>query len=171
MKEFDYCYLAPQIESRPQPETGGAGVFALEPIPAGTLLMVWGGRIVDLETLHTLPPLTQSHAVQIEEGFYLATVGEAEPADYVNHCCDPNAGLAGQISLVALRDIAPGEEICFDYAMSDGTPYDEFSCGCGAAICRGQVTGDDWRIPELWTRYAGHFSPYLQRRIDRLQAK
>ena len=35
--------------------------------------------------------------------------------------------------------------------------------------CRGRVTGNDWRDPTLWKRYAGHFSPYLQRRINALQ--
>ena len=46
------------------------------------------------------------------------------------------------------------------------TAYDEFACGCGAARCRGRVSGDDWRLPELRERYAGYFSAYLQRRID-----
>jgi hypothetical protein len=53
--------------------------------------------------------------------------------------------------------------------MCDSTPYDEFNCGCGTALCRGQVTGNDWQLPELQARYEGFFSPYLQRRIDRLK--
>ena len=48
------------------------------------------------------------------------------PADWVNHSCEPNCGLSGQIALVALRRLEPGEEVCFDYAMSDGSPYDQF---------------------------------------------
>lgn len=60
------------------------------------------------------------------------------------------------------------EEVCFDYAMSDGSPYDEFDCTCGAADCRRRVTGNDWCRPELQQRYAGYFSPYLQRRIEQL---
>ena len=91
-----------------------------------------------------------------------------EPADYVNHSCEPNLGLRGQISLVALRDIQANEEVCFDYAMTDSTPYDEFECHCGLPTCRGTITGNDWKRPELWAKYAGYFSPYLQRRIDRL---
>ncbi len=94
---------------------------------------------------------------------------EPETADFINHCCNPNAGLSGQLALVALRDIAPGEEVCFDYAMTDGSVYDEFPCSCGAANCRGRVTGNDWMRPELWKRYGSHFSPYLLRRIERLQ--
>jgi hypothetical protein len=68
-----------------------------------------------------------------------------------------------------LRAIEKDEEVGFDYAMSDGTPYDEFSCVCGSANCRKVITGDDWRQQALWDRYAGYFSPYLQRRIDRLR--
>jgi hypothetical protein len=49
--------------------------------------------------------------------------------------------------------------------MSDGSPYDEFACGCGSHDCRRRVSGDDWKRSELWQRYAGYFSPYLQRRI------
>ena len=64
-----------------------------------------------------------------------------------------------------MRDISSGEEITYDYAMSDGSPYDEFTCSCGSPHCRGHVSGDDWRRSELWRRYAGYFSPYLQRRI------
>ena len=80
-------------------------------------------------------------------------------------------GLIGQISVVALRDIYPGEEVCFDYAMSDSVPYDEFTCACGELNCRGRVTGNDWMLPDLQARYAGYFSPYLQRRIHRLQTE
>jgi len=43
----------------------------------------------------------------------------AEAGDLVNHSCDPNCGLVGAVLVVAMRDIEPGEEITFDYAMSD----------------------------------------------------
>ena len=161
-------YLSPKLEVRPDPEKGGFGVFAREAAQAGEVLVVWGGNIVTDEQLETLPPVTQHHSVQIDEGLYLATIGDLEPADYVNHSCEPNLGLRGQISLVALRDISPDEEVCFDYAMTDSTPYDEFECHCGLPTCRRVVAGNDWKLPELWAKYAGYFSPYLQRRIDRL---
>jgi uncharacterized protein len=161
-------YLSPKLEVRPDPEKGGFGVFAREAAQAGEVLVVWGGNIVTEEQLDTLPPITQHHSVQIDEELYLATIGELEPADYVNHSCAPNLGLRGQISLVALREIQANEEVCFDYAMTDSTPYDEFECHCGLSTCRSTITGNDWKLPELWAKYAGYFSPYLQRRIDRL---
>jgi hypothetical protein len=161
-------FLSPKLEVRAEPDKGGFGVYAIEAVAAGEVVSVWGGYIVDAEQLAKLPHDVQQHSVQIEEGLYLATIGGAESADFINHSCDPNLGLRGQIALVALRDIEIGEEVCFDYAMTDCTPYDEFECRCGTAACRGTVRGDDWKLPELWAKYAGYFSPYLQRRIDRL---
>jgi hypothetical protein len=161
-------YLSPKLEVRAVPDKGGFGVYAIETVAAGEVVSAWGGYIVDREQLEKLPHEIQQHTVQIEEGLYSATIGGAETADFINHSCDPNLGLRGQITLVALRDIEAGEEVCFDYAMTDCTPYDEFECCCGTAACRGTVRGDDWKLPELWARYAGYFSPYLQRRIDRL---
>lgn len=161
------CYLSPKLEGRVGPD-GSKGVYTLEPVTAGERVAVWGGEIVSEEQLPHIPPQLSPYSVQVEEGLYLVSSHEG-PGDWVNHSCNPNAGLAGQIVVVAMRDIAVGEEVCFDYAMSDGSPYDEFDCSCGVTNCRERVTGNDWRNPTLQARYAGYFSPYLQRRIARLQ--
>jgi hypothetical protein len=71
---------------------------------------------------------------------------------------------------MAMRDLAVGEEICFDYATTDSSDYDEFQCACGTPSCRGKVTGRDWLRPDVQAKYVGWFSPYLQRRIDKLGA-
>jgi hypothetical protein len=124
---------------------------------------------VSAEELDELSEDIRRHTVQVEERLYLASHGPDEGPDFINHSCDPNTGLEGQIALVALQRILPGEEVTIDYAMCDGSPYDEFDCACGSPICRGRVTGDDWRNPVLRERYAGHFSPYLERRIKALK--
>lgn len=163
-------YLSPKLESRPHPQKGGWGVFAIAPIQKGELLALWGGRIVSASELDFTHPNFTKIVLQIDDEFYLLSE-EVEPADHFNHSCDPNAGFLGQIGLVAMRDIAPGEEVCFDYAMCDSSPYDEFECHCGSPHCRGYVRGDDWKRPELWERYEGYFSPYLARRIKALKAQ
>jgi hypothetical protein len=132
---------------------------------------VWGGIIVPSERLNEYSQYAQTHGLQVEDDLFLLPLTEDDPSDYFNHCCDPNAGLNGQITLVAMQPIAAGEEICFDYAMSDSNPYDEFACGCGTPNCRGRVTAGDWMRPDLQQRYRGYFSPYLQRRIDGLKEK
>ncbi len=144
-------------------------MVAREAISKGELIVVWSGALVSGDALASLPQTVRRYSLQVEEGHYLVSLTDCEPPDYVNHSCAPNSGLSGQIALVAMRDISAGEEITYDYAMSDGSNYDEFECGCGSAHCRGRVSGEDWRRPELWERYAGYFSPYLERRIAVLQ--
>ncbi|MDH4036506.1 MAG: SET domain-containing protein-lysine N-methyltransferase [Candidatus Krumholzibacteria bacterium] len=162
-------FVSPRLEGKLIAGKGGRGVFARERVRAGELLVVWGGEVVDGDTLRSMSVDRFRLALQVEEGLYLLTTHEG-PADWVNHSCAPNAGMQGQVVLVAMRDIRAGEEITFDYAMSDGSTYDEFECRCGARTCRGRMNGSDWSLPELQERYAGYFSPYLQRRIDAARA-
>jgi uncharacterized protein len=165
------AYLTDKCEVQNRDVTGGKAVYARDIIEPGELVAVWSGRIIPAEALDELPEEIRRHTVQVEEGLFLASISGDEPPDFINHSCEPNAGLDGQIAIVALHRIHPGEEVTIDYAMCDGTPYDEFECACGTALCRGRVTGEDWRNPELWERYAGHFSPYLERRIKALKRR
>lgn len=162
-------YLSPKLEGRLRPD-GQRAIFARLPLQAGEVLAVWGGEIIGARQLAQLPPELKRLSLQVEEDLYIVSNRDG-PADWMNHSCSPNAGMCGQIVVVAMRPIMPGEEICFDYAMTDGSPYDEFDCACGSPTCRGRVSGDDWRRPELWARYQGYFSPYLQRRIENLRRK
>lgn len=170
MSGRSHSFLSPKCEVRLTADRGGHTVVAREPVAKGELLVVWSGKLVDSAELNDLPAPVKRHSLQVEEDQYLVSLTDCEPPDYVNHSCSPNAGLSGQIALVAMRDISVGEEITYDYAMSDGSPYDEFSCSCGSPLCRQHVSGQDWQRPELWRRYAGYFSPYLQRRILALEA-
>ena len=161
-------YTADGLEVRPLPGRMGVGVFATRPFAAGELLVAWGGRIITGAQLEALPAEKRHWMLQIDEDlFQLTEPGAIGVADHVNHSCDPNSGIFGHIALVALHPIAAGEEICFDYAMTDSTRYCEFECWCGAPNCRGWVRADDWRRPELRRRYGRHFSPYLLQRMDR----
>ena len=162
-------YLSPKLEVRFAPEKGGQAVYARSALKKDELLTVWGGRVVTLQQVLELPRTEQSHTIQIHDELYLAPLDMEEPADLINHSCNPNAGICGQIALVAMRDIAANEEITFDYAMADSSSFDEFECACNAATCRGKVTGADWKRPELWVRYDGYFSTYLQLRINHLR--
>ncbi|MCA9681002.1 MAG: SET domain-containing protein-lysine N-methyltransferase, partial [Myxococcales bacterium] len=137
-------------------------------IEPGERLAAFGGAVMTAADLAVRDPGLRRLSLQIDEDLYLVSVVES-PADWFNHGCDPNAGLQGQLSLVALRPIEPGEEVVYDYAMTDGSPYDEFECACGSQRCRGRVSGDDWRLAELWQRYGNHFSPYLLNRIEGLR--
>jgi uncharacterized protein len=146
----------------------GDGLFVAEPIAKDELLVVWGGVIVTTDELLKLPDFARSRAVQVEEDHHLTSGLVDDIADCVNHSCTPTAGLSGQISLVALHDLVPGDEIAFDYAMSDAHPSFLMKCYCGQSNCRKMITGNDWKLPDLQNRYKGYFSPYIQRKINAL---
>jgi uncharacterized protein len=165
---LNYSYFSPKLEVCADPK-GGHGVYAIASINVGEVLTVWGGRIITSDEMAAEWSGDRTMLIQVDKGLYMLSLQQGEPSDRFNHSCQPNAGLRGPITLVAMRDIAPGEEVCFDYAMSDGSEYDSFVCACGTSVCRARVTGDDWKRPELWERYDGFFSPYLQRRIDALR--
>jgi uncharacterized protein len=150
-------------------EKGGNGVYALQAIKKGELLGMFGGVILTGTELKTVSDTIRSLSIQVEDNLYLVT-RVLGAGDHFNHSCEPNAGLNGQIALVAMRDIAPDEEVTFDYATCDSSDYDEFACACGAVNCRRQVTGNDWKLPELWEKYDGYFSPYLAHKIEALKS-
>ncbi len=141
------------------------GVFATEPIDAGTTVAAFGGIVVDGAELRALGDGVCHHALQIDDDLFLASVPPFDPADLVNHSCDPNCGIVGSVLMVTRRPVAAGEELCFDYAMTDSDGYDEFECRCETNECRGVVRGTDWKRSDLQERYAGWFSAYLARRI------
>ncbi len=160
--------MSPKLEVRLVKRKGGYGLFAHTPIKTGELLVVWGGTVVHTHDLQELE-VENIKIVQIEDDLYLVSDRNG-PGDYINHCCDPNGGIRGTVSVVALRDIAADEEVCYDYAMTESSDYENFDCSCGAPNCRGHVTGDDWQRPDLQEHYNGYFSVYLQRKIEAWQA-
>src|SRR5262249_48440330 len=81
-----------------------------------------------------------------------------------NHSCEPNIGIQGQIAFVALRDTGAGEELTHDWATTDDDRY-QMSCRCGAAACRGVITGQDWRRPDLQDNDRGDMAWDLLRKI------
>jgi hypothetical protein len=161
---MDKSWLSPKAERRGSPEKG-FGIFALNRILPDEIIARWAGRVLLEGELDTAPEDCHRNCVQIGVDEYLVPTDLTE-GDYVNHCCDSNAGLKGDRELVALRIIEPGEEITYDYAMTDTSTYDQFICLCGSPLCRGEITGTDWRLPEIRERYRGYFSSYVLRLIE-----
>jgi hypothetical protein len=104
--------------------------------------------------------------LQVADDLYLAPLAADEFEGVMmfrSHSCEPNVGVQGQIVFVAMR-AAAGEELTLDYATIDHGA-EPMACRCGAAACRGVVSGEDWRKPELQRKYDGYFAWHLQRRI------
>jgi hypothetical protein len=124
----------------------GKGLFATEPAEPGTkILSFWegsegpmGGLALEWKyppvPLRSLPGVpTSADALQCGPDAFLAL---AEPAVLVNHSCDPNCGINGDLLLVALRQIDPGEELTWDYSTTMDHDSWTMRCQCGAMFCR-----------------------------------
>jgi uncharacterized protein len=67
-------------------------------------------------------------------------------AMFINHSCDPNCEteeIRGKVWVKSLREIAPGEELTYDYNLYDGFEGDDARCYCGAASCRETMYSTD----------------------------
>jgi hypothetical protein len=150
----------------------GRGVFADAPIAAGEHIILYAGPFL---RYHQTTP--QTYALQVAPDLYLGASGSVDDDD--NHCCDPNAGIrirgsreAGdlEVDLYAIRDIAAGDEITFDYSTTLDEDDFEFDCLCGSAICRGRVRDGKHLPDETWRRYValGIVPDYVIRSRDAL---
>ncbi|GHH04693.1 SET domain-containing protein [Pseudodonghicola xiamenensis] len=164
-------WFSDKVEKRGS-EIEGRGLFCVASIQAGETVVVKGGHVFDRKKRDALAKTLGPAEIQIDDHLFIGPVTQEEREASMmclNHSCDPNVQIVGQITFRAMRDIDPGEELTFDYATGDDDDW-EMECACGAPCCRGQVSGRDWKMPELQRRYAGKFSDYLQRRLTKQSA-
>lgn len=176
MRKNGFSWISSSLETK-ETKKYGNGVFASAPIDKGEVLMIFGGYILTRAEECELPESIRDIAIQVERDFVIGVMNENElgNADFVNHSCNPNSGIRGQISLVAMRDIEEGEEITFDYGSvlyrKEGSQEYKLKCVCGSDGCRGEITQFDWKNPQLQARCRGFFPYYIQDEIDKLNRK
>jgi GNAT superfamily N-acetyltransferase len=148
----------------------GSGLYAAAPIRAGETVFVWGGgsTISDAELRAIAASGRRYSSAAIDENthiFWSAEDPDAGGPPGANHSCDSNLWMLDERTFCARRDIAAGEELTLDYALFTVAPEWRMHCHCRSTLCRGVVTGNDWLLPVLQERYAGHFSPFINARI------
>ena len=130
----------------------GKGVFALKPIRAGEKVIEYTGEVITWKEAlrrHPHDPAQPNHTFyfHIDDQHVIdANVG-GNAARWINHACDTNCEAdeeGGRVFIKALRDIAPGEELFYDYGLVIDerlTPKlkKEYPCHCGSARCRGTL--------------------------------
>ena len=109
----------------------GRGVFARTPIAAGERVIEMTGQLL------TNAELTDDLlAMQVGPDLWLCSDGSSVD-DMLNHSCDPNLGFVqGNCVLYAVRDIAGGEELTWDYSTSIAEVGWSLECRCGSVHCR-----------------------------------
>jgi uncharacterized protein len=162
-----HSYRSPKTIVKRSP-TAGRGLFARAPIAKGEIVSIKGGRLLTRPQLERRRKQVGAAELPITESLYLAPVTARERRRvmmYLNHSCEPNVGIQGQIVFVAMREIHPGEELTIDYAMfASASP--PMSCNCHTPSCRTTVTDRDWQRRDLQRKYGGYFSWYLQAKMS-----
>jgi SET domain-containing protein len=130
----------------------GKGVYALQDIAAGDTLIEYVGEIISWEEAqarHPHDPANPYHTFyfHIDESRVIDALYGGNSSRWINHACEPNCEADeqdGRIFIKALRDIAAGEELNYDYGLIIDERYTkklkaEYPCWCGAASCRGTL--------------------------------
>jgi hypothetical protein len=169
-----YSWIHPTLRLRRHGQFGSAGLFLSVDLPKGTTVVFWSGRIVSEQEMLSLGDDEDAYTLQVGENLYQVPIQPRlrEPADFTNSSCEPNCGFSSPVSLVTMRDMKAGQEVLFDYAMSESNEkHGVFKCHCGSPLCRGVFTGADWKNPVIQDRYFGYFSPYLQAKVEAMRAE
>jgi SET domain-containing protein len=132
----------------------GNGVFAARKIPAGTRIIEYGGTRISAEEAdrrHPVNPEDPFHTFffALATGEVIDGGDEGNDARWINHSCEPNCesqeGKRGKrIHIVAIDDIARGQELFYDYGLvMEGKLtrklQREYQCLCGSVKCRGTM--------------------------------
>lgn len=135
----------------------GRGVYAIAPIRKGEIIAMFDGPTYDDD----YEPWTDDmyyHAIQYGPTDWRDSKGIAR---LVNHSCDPNCGIKSLFKIVAMRSIRVGEELTWDYEMTEKNKYWKMKCRCGTDICRG-VIGNYANMPRnIRLKYKGYISEWL----------
>ncbi|MEY4378433.1 MAG: hypothetical protein RLZ85_314 [Verrucomicrobiota bacterium] len=129
------------VVSRPSP-IAGLGLFATRAFVAGERIAPYSGR-TSAEPPSAATSDGKVYALEITPGRWLDGSSEENPSRHANHACHPNAEMVwdeGEATawLTALKPIAPGDEITFDYGFSLAESLFH-PCACGAADCVGRI--------------------------------
>lgn len=150
----------------------GKGLFSIRPIKKDEVIVIRSGHIIGTETLHKYKNIIRDSELQILDDFYLAPLSHAEFSavmTFVNHSCEPNLGLLGNVVFVAMKDIKRNTELTLDYAMFSTHNDYVFACKCKSENCRKEIRGNDWQKLNLQRHYKNYFSTYIQKKVDALR--
>ena len=137
----------------------GRGVFAGRDFQEGEFLFGFTGPVISLAQAINKGD-AEGNVLQIGPRTYIDL---EPPGVFANHSCEPNAGVRDLVSGYALRPIARGEEILYDYSTTMSEKRWSMQCRCRTPSCRDMI-GDFHDLPsELQGRYLsmGIVQPFI----------
>ena len=130
----------------------GLGVFAVRPIKKRTRVIEYLGERIShavADRRYDDHDENDNHTFlfNVDRGLVIDAGVEGNDARFINHSCEPNCESViehRRVYIEAVRDIAPGEELSYDYQIGrergDPPNVDQiYACRCGSAECRGTM--------------------------------
>jgi SET domain-containing protein len=114
----------------------GSGVVAGENIKKGEIIQHIKGEAKFLTIKNKRDSLSNPNWIGVGKNKW---INPDHPNQYLNHSCNPNSGIKGKITMIALKDIKEGDEITIDYSIIEGDDLWEMKCTCGEKNCRGII--------------------------------
>ncbi|HEX4019667.1 MAG TPA: SET domain-containing protein-lysine N-methyltransferase [Acidobacteriaceae bacterium] len=121
-----------------------AGCYTTQPISTGARVIEYIGPRIDkdeADAKYENSPTTYLFGI----GDGTMVIDGHGTAMFINHSCDPNCEteeVDGRVWIRAIRDIAMGDELTYDYNLYDGED-DEAYCNCGARSCRKSMYSEE----------------------------
>jgi uncharacterized protein len=121
-----------------------AGCYTTGPIAKGTRIVEYTGQRITKDVAdERYKDSIVTYLFGIGDGRYV--IDGHGVAMFLNHSCDANCETdetGGRVWIKAIRNIAAGEELVYDYNLYDGDE-DPATCNCGAKKCRGSMYSVD----------------------------
>ena len=154
-------WISPKAKKGLSSKINGVGLFAVDNIAKDEIVAVKAGHILNSSEVKKLN-FPDHPELQIADDLFICPDLAQEHDDsmiFINHSCNPNVGMRGDIVMVAMRPIMNGEELVIDYAMIDNNDF-RMLCNCGSDNCRKIITGKDHKQPSV-KRYGKYRSSYI----------
>lgn len=138
----------------------GKGLFTSRKIKKGEVAFIMKGPKIVFHPSNKKEALTLPNIVGINEDLYIDPIS---PYVFINHKCDPNVAMSeGGDTFFALRDIEIGEELTFDYSISEYSDW-EMECNCGSDNCRKVIKSIDKLPMDYFLKYFPYIPNFFQK--------
>jgi SET domain-containing protein len=148
------------------------GLFSIKNLKKGEVAFIAKGKRFKDEITTIEESIAHRNAIGISKDTWLDPFPD-NALRYVNHSCNPNLGIKGSVTFVALRNIKAGEQLTIDYSITECDKLWNFKiqtgmvCQCGYAKCRKVIKSIQFLPLEIYKKYL----PYIPKNFQKEYSK
>ena len=139
----------------------GTGLFTSKNIKKGEVAFIMKGPKIKFHPKNREESMATPNIVGLDKDFYIEPIS---PYVFINHHCEPNLAVDDNdgVSYVALKNIKAGDELTFDYSISEYSDW-EMPCSCNSPKCRKIIKSIDKLPKDFFIKYFPFIPKYFQK--------